>query len=281
MQILQLVVVAMAVSPDRAFLGVTFFTDWPMNLGLPRKGALVRYVVPNTPAAEAGLFHGDLIVRLDGKPIARDDDAISAWRSASRTKCVALELIRDNDPIHLSCVRPNSRLQVDWSTALAKQSQVAPILTILAPGYAPMVVDLTGPRSSLLRDVPFPADATRICLYDVGGEGEQLSPTCVDPSKFNPATIPPNHSFRMEIARASRETPNNEYFSDNDLSTLRYEGAAPDGAALLIGDHHGERLSLLVPKGATVGRSKARLVKASRKCATFENQNGASQRLCK
>ena len=51
---------------DTAFIGVGI-ADAPRLGGPP--GAIVRQVLPDTPASQAGLFGGDLITAVDGIPV--------------------------------------------------------------------------------------------------------------------------------------------------------------------------------------------------------------------
>src|SRR5690606_34080731 len=52
-----------------------------MELALPdRRGALIRAVQPDGPAAAAGIRAGDVVVEYDGKPIATPEDL--RWRAS-------------------------------------------------------------------------------------------------------------------------------------------------------------------------------------------------------
>jgi serine protease Do len=57
------------------------------SLGIPRgtKGAVIAEVKPGSPAADAGLEAGDVIVEVDRKPVTSAEDTVSALRAGKRT----------------------------------------------------------------------------------------------------------------------------------------------------------------------------------------------------
>lgn len=61
--------------------------DVASSLGLDRgtRGAVITEVLPGSPAAEAGLRPGDVIVEVDRKPVASSDDAVSALRAPQKS----------------------------------------------------------------------------------------------------------------------------------------------------------------------------------------------------
>lgn len=69
------------------------------QLDLPgdAKGALVAQVQPGSPAEQAGIKAGDLIVGVAGHAVGSPDDAVSAIRSAKDHQ-LALRIIRDGQP---------------------------------------------------------------------------------------------------------------------------------------------------------------------------------------
>jgi len=83
----------------RAWLGVAIAPVTPelaKRLGRPvRDGALVAEVVPNGPAARAGVRPGDLVVAFQGKPIRRADELPRLTAKAPVGSDVELTLWRD------------------------------------------------------------------------------------------------------------------------------------------------------------------------------------------
>ena len=62
-------------------------------------GVVVRSVEPGSPAEQAGLQPGDVIVGVGGKKVTSPSDAASAIRGASKDHAVALRIIRNGEPI--------------------------------------------------------------------------------------------------------------------------------------------------------------------------------------
>ena len=62
-------------------------------------GAVVRNVQPGSPADQAGLQAGDVIVGVGGKAVSSPSEAASAIRSATHDHAVALRIIRNGEPV--------------------------------------------------------------------------------------------------------------------------------------------------------------------------------------
>ena len=90
-------------SPRRRRLGVGLAPGSVANrlrrsVGLPeREGLLVQAVVPDGPAAAAGMEAGDLIVAIDDQPVARIDDLMSALDTYQSATSVRLSVVRGVD----------------------------------------------------------------------------------------------------------------------------------------------------------------------------------------
>ena len=61
---------------------------------------VVQQVLPNTPAASAGLLPGDQIVQLDGKPV-RSGDEMYTYIHVHKGKTIAVDVARANRIVHL------------------------------------------------------------------------------------------------------------------------------------------------------------------------------------
>src|SRR5438270_5383334 len=84
--------------PQRGYLGVSLQPvdeDLAPALGIPKdSGELVRSVVPGAPGARAGLVQGDVIVRVDGKPVTPDQTVSYLVANTPVGARVPLEIIR-------------------------------------------------------------------------------------------------------------------------------------------------------------------------------------------
>lgn len=61
-------------------------------------GAVVRQVEPGSPAEQAGIQAGDVIVSVSGKKVTSPSEAASAMRGASKDHALALRIIRNGEP---------------------------------------------------------------------------------------------------------------------------------------------------------------------------------------
>ena len=84
---------------SRGYLGINIQNlDWPhaQAFGLSSTdGALVGEVVPNTPAAKAGVEHGDIITAVDGRHIKTTRDLIDYVSAKGPHASVTLTLLRN------------------------------------------------------------------------------------------------------------------------------------------------------------------------------------------
>jgi serine protease Do len=75
-------------APGKIGLGLQTLTpDVASSLGLDRgtRGAVITEVLPGSPAAEAGLRPGDVIVEVDRKPVGSSDDAVNGLRAPQKS----------------------------------------------------------------------------------------------------------------------------------------------------------------------------------------------------
>ncbi len=66
-----------------------------LNLPSGTKGALVREVQPGSPAQDAGIRAGDVIVGVGSEPVSTPEQAVKAIRTAIKDRSVALRIMRD------------------------------------------------------------------------------------------------------------------------------------------------------------------------------------------
>ena len=84
-----------SIQPVSAAVAEAFELDAP-------NGALVGYVEPNSPAAEAGLATGDVVVAVDGQPVEEMGDLRLMIASAGPNTTVDLTVVRDGQEQSLS-----------------------------------------------------------------------------------------------------------------------------------------------------------------------------------
>ena len=73
-------------------------TNISMSLGLPAyRGAKIDHVLPETPASLAGLADDDIILRIDGKPIANQGDIAGAMAVHKTGEHAILRIFRPRD----------------------------------------------------------------------------------------------------------------------------------------------------------------------------------------
>ena len=75
----------------RAYLGVGLH---PVQLPDGREGLIILSIEPNGPAARAGVFLGDVLLTLAGKPVSDTDDVQAHLAADSVGKPVTAELVR-------------------------------------------------------------------------------------------------------------------------------------------------------------------------------------------
>jgi S1-C subfamily serine protease len=94
----------------RGYLGVGLH---PVELPDGRSGLIILSIEPNGPAAKGGIFVGDVLVALEGQPVADTDD-VQAHLGGDRVgKPLTAEFIRGGAPLTLSLVPGERRPEGD------------------------------------------------------------------------------------------------------------------------------------------------------------------------
>lgn len=79
-----------------------------LNLPDGTSGAVVAQVQPNSPADQAGIRQGDIIVGVGGHAVSSPTDAVKAIREASHSeKDVALRIMRDGNTAYVAVTLGN------------------------------------------------------------------------------------------------------------------------------------------------------------------------------
>ena len=100
----------MAWSPRRPRLGIRFLEiegQLADYIGLSTdEGVLVSSVGEDTPAAEAGIRAGDVVLEVDGKTIHDAGDLMKAVGAAEAGRSLSVQLLRDEKPLDVEVVLP-------------------------------------------------------------------------------------------------------------------------------------------------------------------------------
>ena len=71
-------------------------------------GVMIAEVVPNGPADKAGIQSGDVIVKIDGQPVATTNQVRESLRNLGEQRQIEVEILRDGKPVTLT-VTPEKR----------------------------------------------------------------------------------------------------------------------------------------------------------------------------
>jgi serine protease Do len=161
--------------PSRGYLGVGLQPvdeDIATALGLPKdRGELVRTVQPGTPAANAGIQQGDVIVRVNGREVNPDETVSYLIANTPVGTRVPLDIIRGGKAIRLAVAvgqRPTEeelarQLGVEDEGGGANDAPVSPASQTLGLSLQPLTAQIS-------RALSLPADARGVVI------------TAVDPS---------------------------------------------------------------------------------------------------
>jgi S1-C subfamily serine protease len=91
--------------PLLGITGVDVTPEIAAQFGLPAsRGAVVESVQPDTGAADAGLLPGDIIVEIDGEPLATMSQLVAEVRARQPGDIVRLGVVRDGDAFDVEVV---------------------------------------------------------------------------------------------------------------------------------------------------------------------------------
>ncbi len=158
---------------SRAYIGVSYQPLTPelaSSFGVQRtRGALVNDVVPNGPAAKAGMRSGDIVLDINGREVKEDKDLQRAVLTYPVGEKLAITVLRDGQQQKLSVVtaeRPDHR---EAKNGLGKRGgRVAPAASgvELAPVTPEIArrIDYSGPGGVVVADVAPGSSADRAGL---------------------------------------------------------------------------------------------------------------------
>src|SRR5581483_8484774 len=123
------------------------------------RGALVSSVQPDSPASQAGLKPGDVIVEYDGRPVGRTEELPRAVADTPVGRTVSIRVLRDGRPLTLTA--RIAKLAESDETRMAAAGPGAPGLGLTVESLTPQVAEQLGVpdrRGAVVRDV---ADGSR------------------------------------------------------------------------------------------------------------------------
>jgi Do/DeqQ family serine protease len=106
---------------SRGYLGADLENVTPElapHLGLKpgQGGAIIASVRPGGPGAKAGLQSGDVVTAIDGRPVHSMDDLTMDVISHAPGSRVALDVVRNNQPMKIDVTLGTRPTGVDWGT---------------------------------------------------------------------------------------------------------------------------------------------------------------------
>jgi Do/DeqQ family serine protease len=134
---------------SRAWIGVSYQELTPelaSSFGVQRtRGALVNEVMPNGPAAKAGVRTGDIIVDIQGREVREGRDLLRAVLQYPVGEKLALTVLRDGNTQKLqvtTAARPDQREARSGGAAQPKQKQAKPAATSRGLELAELTPDI-------------------------------------------------------------------------------------------------------------------------------------------
>jgi serine protease Do len=89
------------IAPHVGFEGETLSPQLAAYFGV-KEGVLVRTVEPRTPAEKAGLKAGDVVIKVNGTPVANPREISGVVRANRSNKSASFTVVRDKKEIALS-----------------------------------------------------------------------------------------------------------------------------------------------------------------------------------
>jgi serine protease Do len=161
-------------SVQRGYLGVGISavdSDVAKKMNLPpQQGLIVGEVVAKSPAADAGLTEGDVILKINGQPVRTPRDLQEVVERTPVDSKIELNLIRDGKPMNVAvAVKPLPEQTAGMARPRMNQQgrSVAPQATEAA-GYGFSVTELSNSESRAF------AGMTGVLVSEVDDEGPAL-----------------------------------------------------------------------------------------------------------
>jgi serine protease Do len=127
-------------SVERPWLGISMVglnPELAKHVGLPpaTQGVVVAQVLQNSPAYKAGLMQGDVIQKMDGKPVAKADTIQELVRSRPLNSKFNLSILRNGHPIEIGLVSEPLPAEGAIAPIRARMRVMPPPQAMLQPQY--------------------------------------------------------------------------------------------------------------------------------------------------
>jgi serine protease Do len=156
---------------SRGYLGVTISSiteDMAASLNLPNKaGAYVTNVVPGGPSDKGGIKTGDIILKLDGKPVKDNTELTRRVAMAQVGDVLHLDALREGKPITLE-VRSGVRPSEEELAARDGKEPGKPVPPPIAPtDTAVLGLNVAMPSPALKRQFNLPPAASGLVITGI------------------------------------------------------------------------------------------------------------------
>ena len=165
---------------ERGYLGVEIgnLDPYRESMGLPAgtRGALINSVTPGGPADRGGLRYGDVVVALNGQPVATSSELTRRVGQASAGDILRLEILRDGrrQTVNIRSGTRPSRAELEAGrTGVEEPESLAP-----APvGTAVAGITVAPLTATLRQQYDIPADVNGVVVTQAGrGNAQGFQP---------------------------------------------------------------------------------------------------------
>lgn len=132
-------------SGDKILLGIVI-DDYSNTQDLKYVHPIVSNVIPNSPAAEAGLLKNDIIFKVDQEEVNLISDVTKIITEKNEGDSLALEIIRNTDTLRTTAILRLVPRNENWLSLL--KNRLAPIdsITSKLPFCEKIIIQKSGPR---------------------------------------------------------------------------------------------------------------------------------------
>jgi hypothetical protein len=273
----------------RRSMGLVFYEIAPQQLA-PSSGigAVVRFVVPGSAAAEAGIQKGDILTSVDGHEVKDSATAIAAIASPTQG-CMRLVLQKVREQPRALCVLPRLMAETALGQVSENISSLSPIAVFAVYLGKEEVYDLSVDTIESLgvSQSKRVGPLLRTCITALPSL-DQSFPECFEEGNVPWSRLPKDRTY--EIVLYPLRVDGDHIFADTALAELRLVGVISsdsEGHARRVvlfaraRPREGESSYQMAFVGKFVGSEKYRIVAAAKDCASLEDDiTGKQAKVC-